>query len=98
MSAPDAHAVVVAQLGQRRGKTLPHLQRHRVALLGIVEGDDADAVDDLPQDRSVGVRLLLVRGVQHGGGFRLEMNGPALLCKAGPKLSLSPYARGRSFA
>lgn len=51
----DAHRIVVAQGRQRFAKSLPHLQRHRVALLGVVEGDHTDAVGDLREDLAVGV-------------------------------------------
>ena len=50
-----AHIGIVAQFGQRLAQSFPHLQRHGVALLGIVEGDDADAVVDALQDLAVGI-------------------------------------------
>ena len=53
----DADVGIVAQLDQRLAKPFPHLERHRVALVGIVEGDDADAVADALQDLAVGVGI-----------------------------------------
>ena len=50
----DAHLGIVAQLDQRVAEPLPHVERHGVALFGIVEGDDADAVGDALQDLAVG--------------------------------------------
>ena len=51
----DAHVGIVAQFDQRVAEPLPHLERHGVALFGIVEGDDADAVADALQDLAVGM-------------------------------------------
>ena len=53
----DHHANVriVAQLDQRLAQALPHFERHRVALVGIVECDDADAIADALQDLAVGM-------------------------------------------
>ena len=53
----DHHANVgiVAQLDQRMAQALPHFERHGVALVGIVEGDDADAIADALQDLAVGM-------------------------------------------
>ena len=39
----DAHLVVGGEFGESACGRLPHLERHRVVPLGIVEGDDADA-------------------------------------------------------
>mgnify|MGYP003694334925 CR=1 FL=1 len=61
----DAHVGIVAQFDQRAAEALPHLERHRVALVGIVEGDDADAVADALQDLAVGVGCFgVLRNVQ----------------------------------
>src|SRR5207248_10666713 len=40
---------LVAQLSERVTEPLPHVERHGVALLGIVEGDNADALSDALQ-------------------------------------------------
>jgi len=34
---------------------LPHVERHRVALCRIVEGDDSDAILDPLEDLAVGI-------------------------------------------
>ena len=68
----DADVGIVAQLDQRAAEPFPHIQRHRVALGGVVEGDDADAVADALQDLAVGIRFFVVFGnVEHGCCFRM---------------------------
>ena len=37
---------ILKQFGQRMTKPLPHVERHGVALFGVIEGDDAHAVGD----------------------------------------------------
>src|SRR5262249_42434211 len=47
-------------------ETLPHLKRHGVALLRIVEGDDADAIGGTLQNLAVRVGLFGVLGdIEH---------------------------------
>ena len=66
----DADIGIVAQFGQRAAEPFPHIQRHRVALFGIVEGDDADAIVDALQDLAVGIGFFGVVGnVKHGAAF-----------------------------
>ena len=66
----DAHVGVVAQFDQRVTEPFPHVERHGVALPGIVEGDDANAVADVLQDLAVGVGFFGGFGdVQHRGAF-----------------------------
>jgi hypothetical protein len=51
--------------------SLPHVERHGIALLGIVEIDDADALSDALQDLAVGEGFVGSFGkVQHRGSFR----------------------------
>ena len=60
----DANVGIVAQFDQRVAQALPHFERHRVALVGIVEGDDADAIADALQDLAVGMGGLgVLRGI-----------------------------------
>ena len=60
----DADVGIVAQFDQRVAQALPHFERHRVALVGIVEGDDADAIVDALQDLAVGMGGLgTLRGI-----------------------------------
>jgi hypothetical protein len=51
----DPDVRVVAQPDQRVAEPFPHLQRHGVALVGIVEGDDADAIAGALLDLAVGI-------------------------------------------
>ena len=67
----DAHVRVVAQFDQRVTEPFPHVERHGVALLGIVEGDDANAVVDALQDLAVGEGFFGGFGnIQHRRDFR----------------------------
>ena len=59
----NAHVGIVAQFDERIAKSFPHLQRHGIALLGIIEGDSADAIADVLQDLAVGVGFFASRGV-----------------------------------
>ena len=58
----DTHIGMVAQFGQGETEAFPHVERHRVALVGIVEGYNADAVGDSLQDPAVGKGFLGVVG------------------------------------
>ena len=49
-----ADIAVIAQFDQRLTQPLPHVERHGVALLGVVEGDDPDAVGDALEDLAFG--------------------------------------------
>jgi hypothetical protein len=69
---------IVPQFGQREAEALPHFERHRVALVGIVEGDDADAIADALQDLAVGVGCFGAFGdVEHW--LRLSVGKPGPL-------------------
>ena len=68
----DANVGIVAQFDQRVAQALPHFERHRIALVGIVEGDDADAIADALQDLAVGMGYFGSFGdVEHRLRFQL---------------------------
>ena len=69
----DTHIGIVAQLDQRLAQPLPHLERHGVALVWIVEGNDADPIGDALQDLAVGIGFVGGFGdVEHRWGFRVK--------------------------
>ncbi len=96
----DPHVGVVAQFDQRLAQPLPHLERHGIALVRVVEGDDADAVGDALQNPAVGEGLFTIFGnVKHGRGFRgWESDVPAMkhcfAITATAVRALSPCGRG----
>ena len=55
----DAHLVVAGEVGEDFGRPRPHVQRHRVAPLGIVE----DHVADLPSLRESILSVLVLSSI-----------------------------------
>ncbi len=68
----DTHIGMLAQFAQGEAEAFPHVERDGVALGGIVEGHDADAVGDTLQDLAVGKGSIgLVGNIWHRRDFRL---------------------------
>ena len=63
----NADVGAVAQGDQGLAEPVPHLQRHRIALVRMVEGDDADAISRMGrQDLAFGKGNGVPGGDRHG--------------------------------